>query len=154
MRLNSIWDNAGARKKRKIVGRGLGSGKGKTCGKGTKGQTSRTGVAINGFEGGQMPIHRRLPKRGFKNPFKIEYQLINLDDINQMIEDKVIQADKLIDKDVLLASGIVNKKNEPIKLLGNGDLKYKIKIKVDKASSRALEVVKNLGGEVLLEDIA
>tara|TARA_E500000331_G_scaffold78117_1_gene73679 strand:+ start:1239 stop:1715 length:477 start_codon:yes stop_codon:yes gene_type:complete len=153
MRLNELRDNDGARTERKRVGRGAGSGTGKTSGKGHKGQKSRAGATINGFEGGQMPIYRRLPKRGFKNPFRKQYAIVNLGDVQKAIEDGRLEKDKEIDENSLRGAGLAGKKNLKIRLLANGDLKSKITIKVAGASRSAVVAVEEAGGAVILEQI-
>ena len=153
MRLNELRDNDGARTERKRVGRGAGSGTGKTSGKGHKGQKSRAGATINGFEGGQMPIYRRLPKRGFKNPFRKQYAIVNLGDVQKAIEDGRLEKDKDIDENSLRGAGLAGKKNLKIRLLANGDLKSKITIKVAGASKSAVVAVQEAGGAVILEQI-
>ncbi|MBN8532080.1 MAG: 50S ribosomal protein L15 [Alphaproteobacteria bacterium] len=145
--LNTIKDNEGARKRRMRVGRGIGSGKGKTCGRGGKGQTARTGVAINGFEGGQMPIHRRLPKRGFSNIFRTEYAVINTGDLQRFVDAKRIKADAEVTSESLQKLGLL-KGSLPLKLLAKGELKTKLKISVDKASKAAIAAVEKAGGSV------
>ena len=153
MRLNELRDNDGARTERKRVGRGAGSGTGKTSGKGHKGQKSRAGATINGFEGGQMPIYRRLPKRGFKNPFRKQYAIVNLGDVQKAIEGGGLEKDKEIDENSLRGAGLAGKKNLKIRLLANGDLKSKIMIKVAGASRSAVVAVEEAGGAVILEQI-
>jgi len=153
MRLNELRDNDGARTERKRVGRGAGSGTGKTSGKGHKGQKSRAGATINGFEGGQMPIYRRLPKRGFKNPFRKQYAIVNLGDVQKAIKDGRLEKDKEIDENSLRGAGLAGKKNLKIRLLANGDLKSKITIKVAGASRSAVVAVEEAGGAVILEQI-
>ena len=153
MRLNELKDNDGARTERKRVGRGAGSGTGKTSGKGHKGQKSRAGATINGFEGGQMPIYRRLPKRGFKNPFRKQYAIVNLGDVQKAIEDGRLEKDKDIDENSLRGAGLAGKKNLKIRLLANGDLKSKITIKAAGASRSAVVAVEEAGGAVILEQI-
>lgn len=149
MKLNELRDNAGARKKRMRVGRGIGSGKGKTGGRGVKGQTSRTGVAINGFEGGQMPLHRRLPKRGFKNIFRVECSEVNLGLVQKAIEGGRIDPAKTIDAAVLAAAGLIGKLAEGgVRLLARGELKVKADFLVAGASKPAVEAVEKLGGSV------
>lgn len=148
MQLNEIADKEGARKNRIRVGRGMGSGKGKTCGRGVKGQKSRSGVSINGFEGGQMPIHRRLPKRGFKNHSRVEFAEVNLGDLQRAIASGKLDAKKDITREVLVAAGLVKPRDERIKLLGNGTLSVKVTISVCKASKAAVEAVEKLGGSV------
>ena len=151
MRLNELRDNDGARTERKRVGRGAGSGMGKTSGKGHKGQKSRAGATINGFEGGQMPIYRRLPKRGFKNPFRKQYAIVNLGDVQKAIEDGRLEKDKEIDENSLRGAGLAGKKNLRIRLLANGALKSKITMKVAGASRSAVVAVEEAGGAVILE---
>ena len=148
MQLNQISDNNGARKSRMRVGRGCGSGKGKTCGRGHKGQTSRSGVAIKGFEGGQMPIHRRLPKRGFNNIHRIENQPVNLGDLQRAVDAKTLDAKKPVDAAAMVAAGLVRHADKPVKLLANGEIKAVLKITVDKASKSAVEAVQKAGGSV------
>lgn len=148
MQLNEIADKEGARKNRIRVGRGMGSGKGKTCGRGVKGQKSRSGVSINGFEGGQMPIHRRLPKRGFKNHSRVEFAEVNLGDLQRAIASGKLDAKKDITREVLVAAGLVKPRDERIKLLGNGTLSVKVTIAVCKASKAAVAAVEKLGGSV------
>jgi large subunit ribosomal protein L15 len=148
MKLNDIRDNKDAVKDRKRIGRGIGSGTGKTSGQGHKGQKARSGVAIKGFEGGQMPIHRRLPKRGFKNIHRIEFSEINFDKIEKLIIDKKIDPSKIIDAKKLLELGIIKKLNEKIKLLAKGELKNKINIEVTASSISAKESVEKNGGVI------
>lgn len=152
--LNTIKNREGARKARTRVGRGIGSGKGKTGGRGVKGQTSRSGVAIKGFEGGQMPIHRRLPKRGFNNPFAVDLNELNLGMLQAAIERGQIKADAPITLDVLVSSGLLAKKRDGVKLLAKGELKSKVQLVVTKASAKAVELVQKAGGsvEVLAKD--
>lgn len=150
MKLNQLCDDKNKRKNPKRVGRGIGSGTGKTAGRGQKGQTSRSGVSIHGFEGGQMPIYRRLPKRGFVNPFRIEYQCINLDSIQEYIDVGSLDASKAINKQSLLESGIINRKHLPVKILAKGAIKSPIKIEVDAASKTAIKAIEKAGGKVTL----
>ena len=150
MKLNDIRDNKDAVKDRKRIGRGIGSGTGKTSGQGHKGQKARSGVAIKGFEGGQMPIHRRLPKRGFKNIFRIPYSEVNLDKIEKLILDKKIDPSKVINAPILLKLGIIKKLNEKIKLLAKGELKNKINIEVSASSVSAKECVEKNGGVITI----
>ena len=152
MKLNEIKDNLGSTKPRKRVGRGIGSGKGKTSGKGHKGQKSRSGVSIKGFEGGQMPIHRRLPKRGFTNINRINYTELNLDNIQKLIDIKKIDSKKIISYKTLLDLGLVKSKKANIKLLGKGGIKVKIDIEVSAFSKSAKDTVEKLGGSVLIFD--
>ena len=148
--LNTLADNSGARKSNTRVGRGIGSGKGKTCGRGVKGQKSRSGVAINGFEGGQMPIHRRLPKRGFNNINRKEYEVVNLTKLQEFIDEKKIDDKKSIDKKALIESGLVSGNKFGIKLLSKGDIKAKINIEVDAVSKSAIEKIEKVGGKVTI----
>ena len=151
MRLNDISDNPGAVKKRVRVGRGPGSGKGKTGGRGIKGQKSRSGVSIKAFEGGQMPLYQRLPKRGFnsRNSKKLLDQ-VNIGSIQKLIDAKKIIENKLIDIAVLHSVGLINKNAVSVKLLAKGALKPKIKIEVSSASDKAKKAVENTGGELNL----
>ena len=150
MKLNEIKDNLGSTKSRKRIGRGIGSGTGKTSGKGHKGQKSRSGVAIKGFEGGQMPIHRRLPKRGFTNVNRINYTELNLDKIQKLIDGKKIDPKKIISYKTLLDLGLVKSKKAKIKLLGKGDIKVKIDIEVSAFSKSAKDCVEKIGGSVII----
>lgn len=151
MKLNEIRDNAGARKRRMIVGRGIGSGKGKTCGRGVKGQKARTGVALKGFEGGQMPLHRRLPKRGFKNIFAKDYAVINVGRLQAAITAGQIDASAEITSALLIASGIVKPARDGVRLLGKGDITSKITIRVAGASQTAIDAVAKAGGKVTVD---
>jgi len=148
MKLNELRDNPGARPSGKRVGRGAGSGLGKTSGKGQKGQTSRSGVAINGFEGGQMPIHRRLPKRGFKNPFRKEYAPVNIGTLQAAIDAGKLDAKKTIDAAALQAAGVVGRLRDGVRLLATGELKAKVKVEVAGASAAAIAAVEKAGGSV------
>jgi len=148
MKLSDLADNAGSRKKRMRVGRGIGSGKGKTSGRGGKGQTARSGVRIKGFEGGQMPLHRRLPKRGFNNVFRVEYAEINLDRIQQAIDAKAIDASSAINAESLVKAGVLRRAKAGVRLLGRGEIKAKINIEVHGASKSAVEAVEKAGGSV------
>ena len=148
MKLNDIRDNPGARKGRIRVGRGIGSGKGKTGGRGQKGQKSRSGVAIKGFEGGQMPLHMRLPKRGFNNPFAKDYAEVNLGQVQKLIDAKKLDAKKVIDQEALQAAGIARGGKHGVRLLGNGELTAKVSFKVAGASKGALAAVEKAGGSV------
>lgn len=145
--LNSLRGNPGARKKSKALGRGIGSGKGKTSARGGKGQTARTGVALNGFEGGQTPLYRRLPKRGFNSLNKYVYDVINLHDIQYLIEEKKVISGE-INESVLRDLGFLSCHNSKIKLLAKGQLKYKITIRVHAASKAAKSAIESLGGKV------
>jgi large subunit ribosomal protein L15 len=148
MKLSDIADNSGSRKKRMRVGRGIGSGKGKQSGRGGKGQTARTGVRIKGFEGGQMPLHRRLPKRGFNNVFRVEYAEINLDRLQEAIDAKTIDAGNAINAEALVKAGVLRRAKAGVRLLGRGELKAKINIEVHGASKSAIEAVEKAGGSV------
>ena len=147
MKLNEIKDNEGARKSRKRVARGIGSGSGKTGGRGQKGQKSRSGVAVNGFEGGQMPIYRRLPKRGFKNPFAKEFAVVNLDTIQKAVDaGKLNAAD--INIDALVNAGIIGKQLDGVRLLARGAITSHVNISVNSASKAAVAAVEKAGGKV------
>src|SRR3981189_2250916 len=148
MKLSDIADNAGSRKKRMRVGRGIGSGKGKTAGRGGKGQTARSGVRIKGFEGGQMPIHRRLPKRGFTNIFRLEFAEINLDRIQQAIDAKLLDAKATINAQCLVKSRVLRRSKDGVRLLGRGEIKVKLNIEVHGASKSAIAAVEKAGGTV------
>ncbi len=150
MRLNEISDNPGSRKGRMRVGRGIGSGKGKTSGSGVKGQKARTGVRIKGFEGGQMPVHRRLPKRGFNplNPKNVE--LVNLDVIQSAIDAGKINAGAKIDAAALKSANLIRGKGGVVRLLGRGKLTAKVEIEVDAASGPAVAAVEKAGGKVVV----
>lgn len=148
MRLNELRDNDGATKKKIRVGRGIGSGKGKTGGRGVKGQKSRSGVAIKGFEGGQMPIHMRLPKRGFNKPNRASYAELNLGGLQKAIDAKAIDAKKAIDEAVLVEAGVIRRKTDGVRLLAKGELKTKVEITVAGASKAAVEAVEKAGGKV------
>ena len=152
MKLNEIKDNLGSIKSRKRIGRGIGSGTGKTSGKGHKGQKSRSGVSIKGFEGGQMPIHRRLPKRGFTNINRVNYSELNLDKIQKLIDGKKIDPKKIISYKTLLDLGLVKSKKAKIKLLGKGDIKIKVDIEVSAFSESAKENIEKIGGSVIILD--
>lgn len=151
MQLNEIKDNDGARKRRMRVGRGIGSGKGKTCGRGYKGQTSRSGVAIKGFEGGQMPIHRRLPKRGFNNHTRVEFEPITFRDIEVLVANKSLKAGDTVTTQLLKDKGVIPHTAEGVKLLVKGELKTKLNFDIDRASKTAIEAVEKLGGKVTVQ---
>ena len=150
MKLNEIKDNIGATKNRKRIGRGIGSGTGKTSGKGHKGQKARSGVSIKGFEGGQMPIHRRLPKRGFTNINRIKYTELNLNIIQKLIDSKKIDPKKIINFNIFLNLGLVKSKSTKIKLLAKGEIKSKIDIEVSAFSKTAKECIEKVGGSVIV----
>lgn len=148
MKLNELRDNLGATKSRKRVGRGIGSGKGKTGGRGHKGQKSRSGVSLLGFEGGQMPLYRRLPKRGFKNPFSKNFAEINIGKLQSAINGGKLDGKKNIDGTVLLEAGLISKSKDGVKLLAKGELKAKLTIEVAGASKAAIAAVEKAGGKV------
>ena len=148
MKLSDIADNAGSRKKRMRVGRGIGSGKGKTAGRGGKGQTARSGVRIKGFEGGQMPLHRRLPKRGFNNIFRLEFSEINLDRLQEAVDSKLIDAKETVTAESLVKAGVLRRSRDGVRLLGRGELKAKLNIEVHGASKPAIAAVEKAGGSV------
>jgi large subunit ribosomal protein L15 len=148
MKLNELRDNEGAAKKAKRIGRGPGSGKGKTAGRGIKGQKSRSGVAINGYEGGQIPLYQRLPKRGFNKPNRKAYAVVNLGLIQKFIDDKKIDAKKDITEDVLIESGLVRRKKDGIRVLAKGEFSAKATISVTGASKSAIEAVEKAGGSL------
>ena len=150
MRLNEMADNPGARKGRMRVGRGIGSGKGKTAGRGVKGQKSRTGVAIKGFEGGQMPLYRRIPKRGFLPPNQKSWQVVNLSALQKAIDEQKLDTAKLIDAAAMQAAGLFKKALDGVRLLGKGEIKTKIEVKVAGASASAIAAVEKAGGKVEL----
>ena len=150
MKLNEIADNPGARKRRMRVGRGIGSGQGKTSGRGVKGQKARTGVRLKGFEGGQMPLHRRLPKRGFKNPFRVELQIVNIGRIQTAISEGRLPAGAVIDGAALAAAGLVRIADAPIRLLAKGAISAAVTIAVAVASEAAVAAVQAAGGKVEL----
>ncbi|WP_343563253.1 50S ribosomal protein L15 [Kiloniella sp. b19] len=152
MKLNQLSDNPGATKDRKRVGRGTGSGYGKNAGGGHKGQKSRSGVAIKGFEGGQMPLHRRLPKRGFNNIFRKDYVPLNIGRLQAAIDAKKIDASSAIDTDALIASGLITKARDGIRLLGSGELTAKVNITVAGASKTAVAAVEKAGGSVTVTE--
>lgn len=151
MKLNEIRDNKGARKQSMRVARGVGSGKGRTGGRGFKGQKSRTGVAINGFEGGQMPVYRRAPKRGFNNIFRLTFAEINLGRIQKAIDDKILAADKEINAIALMEAGLIKNMRDGIRLLGNGAFSSKAVIRVTGATKSAVATVEKAGGQVIIE---
>jgi len=153
MRLNAISDRPGATKAKKRLGRGIGSGLGKTAGKGTKGQKARAGVAIKGFEGGQMPLHRRLPKRGFNNIFAKKLNEINLGRIQQAVDAGVLDGKKPITVAALKEAGLIRREKDGVRLLGNGELKAKLAFEVTGASQSAIKAVEAKGGTVTLKSI-
>ncbi len=151
MKLNELKDNYGATKNRIRVGRGIGSGKGKTSSHGQKGQKARSGVAINGFEGGQMPIYRRLPKRGFKNPFAKEFAVVNLDTLQTAIDAGKLKADN-VDLEALAKAGIVNKTYDGVRLLARGAVTTAVNVSVNSASKAAVAAIEKAGGKVNIVD--
>ena len=148
MKLNEIRDNKGARKSRVRVGRGIGSGLGKTAGRGQKGQTSRSGVSIFGFEGGQMPLHMRIPKRGFNNPFAKDYAEVNLGAIQKLVDAGTLDAKSLIDHAALKAAGVARGGKDGVRILGKGDYSAKLSFKVAGVSKGAKEAIEKAGGSV------
>jgi large subunit ribosomal protein L15 len=150
MKLNEIRDNAGATKARMRIGRGIGSGKGKTGGRGGKGQTARSGVAIKGFEGGQMPLHRRLPKRGFNKPNRLEFNEVNLGRIQEAVTAGKLDQSAPITVDALMAAGIVTKARDGVRILGVGELTAKLTFQVAGTSKTALEAIERAGGSVTI----
>ena len=154
MRLNEIRDNDGATKNAKRVGRGIGSGRGKTSGSGHKGQKARSGVAIKGFEGGQMPIHRRLPKRGFNNIFRKAYVEVNVGRIQSAVDAGKLDVAKPIDATALVAAGVISKAKDGVRILGKGALSAKVNLHVAGASKAAADIVEKAGGSVTVADAA
>ena len=150
MRLNQISDNPGARRSGKRLGRGIGSGKGKTSGRGHKGQNSRSGVSLLGFEGGQMPLHRRLPKRGFHNLFRKDYRIINLGRLQQAIDAGKLDAGQTITEASLRAAGLIKNIGDGVRLLAKGEVKTKINMEVTGASKAAVAAVEQTGGTITL----
>jgi large subunit ribosomal protein L15 len=150
MKLNELAPNPGSRQAGKRVGRGIGSGKGKTAGRGHKGQNARAGVATRTFEGGQMPIYRRLPKRGFKNPFRKEFVPLNLDRLQAAVDAGRLDPGRPVDLEVLRAAGLVSKRRDGIRLLARGELTAPLTIAVDSASQAAAEAVAKAGGKLIL----
>jgi large subunit ribosomal protein L15 len=150
MKLNDIHDNPGSSKSRMRVGRGIGSGKGKTCGRGVKGQKARTGVAIKGFEGGQMPLHRRLPKRGFWNPFRTNYNEVNIGRIQDAINAGKLDPEAIVTNEVLIASGVISKPRDGVKILGVGKIEAKLTFEVEAASKGAVTAIEAAGGSIKL----
>jgi large subunit ribosomal protein L15 len=148
MKLNEISDNAGARQGRMRVGRGIGSGKGKTGGRGGKGQTARTGVRIKGFEGGQMPLHRRLPKRGFNNIFALELNVINLDRIQAAVDRGALDAKDTVDVEALVRGRVLRRAKDGVRLLGRGEITVALQFAVHGASQSAIAAVEKAGGAV------
>lgn len=154
MKLNELRDKEGATKARKRVGRGIGSGSGKTAGRGVKGQKARSGVAINGFEGGQMPLYRRLPKRGFKNLFAKDFNIVSLARIQAAIDAKKLDAKETVNADALVKAGVIRRVKDGVRLLADGELKSKLSFDVAGASKAALEKIEKAGGSVKLPEKA
>ena len=154
MKLNEIADNPGAHYKYKRVGRGIGSGKGKTSGRGGKGQTARSGVAINGFEGGQTPLHRRLPKRGFNNIFKLEYQVINTGRLEKAVEAGKLKAGDTVTPESLVQLGMLSKLGDGLRLLAKGEIKTALTIECAGASAAAIAAIEAAGGKVVVRNAA
>ncbi|HET6377748.1 MAG TPA: 50S ribosomal protein L15 [Methylocella sp.] len=150
MKLNEVADNPGASRPRMRVGRGIGSGKGKTCGRGVKGQKARAGVSIKGFEGGQMPLHRRLPKRGFRNPRAISYNEINLARIQAAVEAGKLDPAAPVTVEALVAAGLCAKPRDGVKILGKGTIGVKLAFEVAAASKGAIAAIESAGGSVAL----
>jgi large subunit ribosomal protein L15 len=150
MKLNEIKDNEGSTHSRKRLGRGIGSGSGKTGGRGVKGQKSRSGVAINGFEGGQMPIYRRLPKRGFNNIFKSDFVVVSLERVQAAIDAGKLDAKNTVDAAALKAAGVIRRIKDGVRVLADGELKAKVKFEVAGASKPAVEKIEKAGGSVTL----
>jgi len=148
MKLNEVRDNPGARKPRTRVGRGIGSGKGKQAGRGGKGQTARSGVSIKGFEGGQMPLHRRLPKRGFNPLSRTEYNEVNLSRIQSAIDAGKLSADETITVEALMRAGVVTRARDGVKILGSGELKARANFEVAAASKSAAAAIEKAGGSL------
>jgi large subunit ribosomal protein L15 len=153
MKLNEIRDNKGARKSRVRVGRGIGSGVGKTAGRGQKGAKARSGVAINGFEGGQMPLHMRIPKRGFNNIFAKDYAEVNLGAIQKLVDAKALDTNSVIDHEALKAAGLARGGRNGVRILGKGALSAKLSLKVAGVSKGAREAIEKAGGSVELIEV-
>jgi large subunit ribosomal protein L15 len=150
MKLNQIADRPGSRKNRTRIGRGIGSGKGKTGGRGGKGQTARSGVRIKGFEGGQMPLHRRLPKRGFNKPFQLKLHEVNLGRVQAAIDAGKLDAGATVDAAAMIKAGLLRRAHDGVRLLGNGELKAKLAFSVYGASKSAIKAVEKAGGSVTI----
>jgi large subunit ribosomal protein L15 len=148
VKLNQIADKDGASKSQKRLGRGIGSGKGKTAGRGVKGQTSRTGVAIKGFEGGQMPLHRRLPKRGFKNIFAKKYNELSLGRVQEAIDAGKLDAAQPVTAVLLKEAGIIRRVKDGVRILGSGELKVAVNFEVAGASKPAMAAIEKVGGSI------
>lgn len=151
MKLNELSDNPGARKTRLRVGRGIGSGKGKTAGRGVKGQKSRSGVAIKGFEGGQMPIHMRLPKRGFNKPNRLKFAEVNVGRLQQAVDDGKLDAKATVTVEALVEAGVIRRVLDGVRILGNGEIKTGLTLEVAGASKSAVEAIEKAGGKVTVK---
>ena len=154
MKLNDLRDNEGATHTKKRLGRGIGSGSGKTAGRGVKGQKARSGVAINGFEGGQMPLYRRLPKRGFKNLFAKDYNTVSLARVETAVDAKKLDAKATVTAEALAAAGVIRRVKDGVRLLAEGELKAKLAFEIAGASKAAIEKVEKAGGSVELPEQA
>jgi large subunit ribosomal protein L15 len=152
MKLNQLRDKDGATKARKRVGRGIGSGSGKTGGRGVKGQSSRSGVALNGFEGGQMPLYRRLPKRGFKNPFRKDFNAVSVARIQAAVDAKKLDPKETVTTEALVKAGVIRRAKDGVRLLGDGDIKAKLTFEIAGASKTAIDKVEKAGGSVKLPE--
>ena len=150
MKLHELRDNEGASRKKKRVARGPGSGKGKTAGRGIKGQTSRSGVALNGYEGGQMPLYRRLPKRGFSKPNRLEFAVVNLGQLQAFVDAGKLDAKSDVTEDALVAAGVIRRKLDGVRVLAKGELKAKLDLTVAGASKTAVEAIEKAGGKITL----
>jgi large subunit ribosomal protein L15 len=148
MKLHELSDNSGARKSRTRVGRGIGSGKGKTATRGVKGQKSRSGVAIKGFEGGQMPIHMRLPKRGFNKPNALNFAEVNIGRLQQAVDAGKLDAKATVSEDMMVEAGIIRRKLDGVRILGKGEIKAGLTLEVSGASKGAIEAIEKAGGKV------
>lgn len=154
MKLNDLRDNEGATHSKKRLGRGIGSGSGKTAGRGVKGQKARSGVAINGFEGGQMPLYRRLPKRGFKNIFAKDFNTVSLARVQAAVDAKKLDAKATVTAEALVQAGVIRRAKDGVRLLGDGELKAKLSFEIAGASKTAIEKVEKAGGSVKLPEQA
>lgn len=154
MKLNELRDKDGATKARKRVGRGIGSGSGKTAGRGVKGQKSRSGVSINGFEGGQMPLYRRLPKRGFNNVFAKDFNEVSVSRIQAAVDAKKLDPKETVTAETLVKAGVIRRAKDGVRLLGGGELKAKLTFDIAGASKSAIEIVEKAGGSVKLPEKA
>ena len=150
MKLNELRDNEGATHSRKRLGRGIGSGSGKTAGRGVKGQKARSGVAINGFEGGQMPLYRRLPKRGFKNPSAKDFNTVSVGRVQAAVDAKKLDVKEAVTAEALIKAGVIRRAKDGVRLLADGDIKSKLTFDVAGASKAAIEKVEKAGGSVKL----